>query len=101
MKLRKKKKFYSEYLSDLMYEISLDPYWREKLFNAPVGERFTFSADDLKRFDRELRIHILVNNLKFTVFNDGWTSDGFVVFGFSCVEFPKLATYSTNNPNII
>lgn len=101
MKLRVKKKFYNEYLDDLRFDVSLDEVWRKKLFNAPVGEKFTLSNEDLERLEQKLRTIIQVKDLNFTVFNDGWTDDGFVVFGFSCVEFPWLAVYSTNNPQII
>ncbi len=46
------------------------------------------------------RVSVSILGLDFVVFNDGWTADGFVVFGFACTQVPGLEYYSTNNPNV-
>ena len=101
MKRRRKKQLYNKYLSELIFDVSRDPVWRARLFSALAWETIPSSAEDLRRRSPGLQRIIRRYNLKFTVFNDGWTNEGFVVFGFSCVEFPYIDAYSTNNPNVI
>lgn len=101
MKRRVRKKLYKNHLYNLIYDVSLDAIWRERLFNAPSGERFLVAEGDLPRLSEELRNAVQQKSLNFTVFNDGRTEDGFVVFGFSCIEFPYIIAYSTNNPEVI
>jgi hypothetical protein len=83
-------------VSDLRFDLSLDPEWRRILFGATPHERIQIPTDHpaLSQRVRDLGLH-------FAAFNDGWTDDGFVVFGISSVEFPDVVTYTTNNPGII
>ena len=101
MKRRVRKKLYKNHLYNLIYDVSLDAIWRKQLFNAPVGKRFLVTEVVLPRLSEELRNAVQQKGLNFTVFNEGWTDDGFVVFGFSCIEFPYIIAYSTNNPEVI
>jgi len=85
-----------EQLNDLCFDISMSPHWRKTLFDAPVGKRLAIPNDDPELSDAA-REH----DLSFAVFNDGWTPDGFVVFGIGSIEFPHAVSYTTNNPDII
>lgn len=85
-----------EQVSDLRYDFSLDPKWRKQLFSAAVSQRFLLPADYFA-LSAEVRSY----DLKFAVFNDGWTADGYVVFGIESVDFPDIAAYSYNNPEIL
>jgi len=70
-------------VDDWRYTVSLDPEWRQRLFEAPMGQHFSLPADE------QLDFH-------FFAFSDGWTESGWVVFGFGCVEFPEIVLYSHN-----
>lgn len=83
-----------EQVCDLQYDLSLDPLWRKRLFDAPVFERFPL-AEDYFALSAESREH----GLKYCAFNDG--GEGFVVFGIQSIDFPDVVAYTTNNPAII
>ncbi|BDM78772.1 hypothetical protein [Acaryochloris marina] len=85
-----------EQVSDLRFDLSLDPYWRKTLFAAELFKRFTLPEDyfGISNRARDCGLH-------FAVFNDGYTECGFVVFGIESVDFPDVAMYTTNNPSII
>jgi hypothetical protein len=86
---------------DLVEGVSLDPTWRRRLFDAEVGRRFPLSEEDILRLPARLRGRIEADRLRFACFNEGWTEDGFVVFGIGSVEFPDIVAYSTSNPGIV
>lgn len=85
-----------EQLSDLRSDFSCDPKWRERLFSAAYSQRFLL-PNDYSALSAEIRSY----DLKFAVFNDGWTEDGYVVFGIESVEFPDIVLYTFNNPEVI
>jgi hypothetical protein len=82
-----------EQVSDLRFDLSLDPEWRRTLFAAEVHQRFELPAD-YGAIGADSREH----GLRYAVFNDGWTEDGSVVFGIESVDFPNVVMYTTNNP---
>lgn len=102
-RLQKKirKKLYEKHLSDLIFEISTHPDWRSRLFESPTFMKIDVTENDLHTLSEPLATVIRQHKLQFVVFNDGWTNEGFVVFGFNNSEFPKIEAYSTNNPDII
>jgi hypothetical protein len=69
--------------SEWLLSVSLDPEWRQRLFQAPVHQRFALPADEQ-------------HGLHYQAFSDERTDDGWVVFGVECVEFPDVVHYSTN-----
>ena len=85
-----------EQVSNLRYDFSLDPEWRKQIFAAPFGQRFPLPLDYFA-LSQEVRNH----NLQFSVFNDDWTNNGFIVFGIESVDFPDVQMYTFNNPEII
>lgn len=86
----------SEQVSDLKFDLSTDPEWRKILFDSqphithPIPNSYFGISDESRN-----------RNLHYHVFNDGYTDDGFIVFGIQSVEFPHIAAYTTNNPRII
>lgn len=85
-----------EQVSDLCYDLSLDPEWRKTLFDATDDKRFPIPDNYLPLSDR-----VRECGLRFAAFNDGWTECGFVVFGIESVDFPNIVMYTTNNPSIV
>jgi hypothetical protein len=85
-----------EQVSELRYDLSLDPHWRKILFDAPPFKRYPL-ADDYVALSLEVREY----GLKFAAFNDGWTENGFVVFGIESVDFPNVVMYTVNNPAVV
>ena len=83
-------------ISDLRFDLSLDPHWRKALFNAEPFKRFMLPEDypGVGSCVREC-------GLRFAVFNEGYTECGFVVFGIESVDFPDVVMYTTNNPTIL
>jgi hypothetical protein len=55
---------------DLVGDVSLDPTWRRRLFDAEVGQRFPFSETDILRLSPRLRARIQEDQLRFACFND-------------------------------
>ncbi|MEG3895670.1 MULTISPECIES: hypothetical protein [unclassified Microcoleus] len=86
----------SEQVSDLSYDLSLDPEWRKQLFVAPFEQRFPLPPDYFALSQEVRNLGLL-----FSVFNDGWTDNGFIVFGIESVDFPDVQMYTFNNPEII
>lgn len=83
-------------VSDLRFDLSLDPHWRKTLFSAEPFKRFTLPSDYFGIGNRAREC-----GLQFAVFSDGYTECGFIVFGIESVEFPDVVMYTTNNPAII
>jgi hypothetical protein len=81
-------------VSDLRFDLSLDPVWRKTLIAAAPKERYEIPPD-FQGTPETARAH----GLRFHVFNDGWTEDGLVVFGIESAEFPSVVMYTTNNPS--
>lgn len=85
-----------EQVSDLRSDFSCDPKWRKQLFSAAYSQRFLLPKDY-----SALSAEVQSYDLKFAVFNDGWTEDGYVVFGIESVDFPDIVEYTFNNPEVI
>ena len=85
-----------EQINDLRFDFSLDPDWRKKLFYADINQKFILPSNYFA-----LSQEVIECGLKFTVSNIGWTDNGFVIFQIESVDFPDLAMYTTNNPEII
>lgn len=90
----------SEHISDLMFDVSLDPKWRSKLLNATVQQRFELPEDYVASLDRSLSERVHGYGLRFAVFNDGFTDDGWFVIGIECTQFKDVVMFSTNNPAV-
>ena len=83
-------------VSELRFDVSLDPHWRKTLFEADSFKRFAIPQDYVG-----IRSEARECGLRFAAFNDGYTECGFVVFGIESVDFPDIVMYSTNNPAIL
>ena len=93
---KKLREIADEQVDNLRFDLSLDPEWRERLFNSPkdvkhpIEENFYGLSEESKRA-----------GLRFAAFNEGWTEDGYVVFGIMSIDFPDIIEYTTNNPEVI
>jgi hypothetical protein len=90
-----------EALDLLIFELGTDPEWRQRLFAAPQFAHVDVGTEYITRLDAQLGATVGSLGLRFFVFNDGYTEDGAVVFGFGAVEFPELTRYSTNWPHVL
>jgi lysophospholipase L1-like esterase len=70
-------------VSNLRYDISMDEKWRQRLFHAPVGQRFNIPVEN-------------EYGLTFATFNDGVTDDQQWVIGIESIDFPEVVEYTTN-----
>ncbi len=96
-----RRRLYEDSLDDLVFELSLDPLWRQQLFDSHQGKRFVLTDEELARLSTQLGERAHQFGLRFSVFNEGRTPDGNVVFGFESAEYPTIRTFSTNNPAVI
>lgn len=78
-------------MSDLRFDLSLDPEWRVRLFHADAYVRFDIPPDycGISDLARE-------HGLRFRAFLDGRTEDGVGVFGIESADFPSVVMYTTN-----
>jgi hypothetical protein len=81
-------------VGDLRFDLSMDAVWRRRLIESPAHERINVPAEFLGDAS-EARRH----GLRFRAFNDGWTTEGAVVFGIESVEFSTVVMYTTNSPH--
>jgi hypothetical protein len=51
-------------LYELVYEVSCDPHWRQRLFRSQVGEVIAFTHDELSAIDARIRAHADVYALR-------------------------------------
>ncbi|HZF48593.1 MAG TPA: hypothetical protein VE093_08095 [Polyangiaceae bacterium] len=89
---------YTTWIAELVADVSLDPLWRARVFNAPPRGAFDVAGDDIDRLGAALATAIRENALRFEVFHDGLGDGSAVVFGFRSLEFPDIEAYSTNYP---
>jgi hypothetical protein len=81
-------------VDDLRFDLSMDPVWRRRVIESPEQARLDL-PDELVDEASGARGH----GLRFRAFNDGWTTEGMVVFGIESVEFSTVVMYTTNAPD--
>lgn len=108
MKKRLRKKIHKRYLEDIVYEVSVSPFWRKKLFSNKQELILIeqFSTRDLSHY---LKKQVITYQLRYyfsVVLHDaakGWedwdTSQ--IYFKFVAVEFPDIQAFSANTPEVI
>jgi len=98
-------KIYRELIEDVALEISLDTYWRRKVFDLAFGQMLLISYLYFENIPKYVRAYIVSHRLEFYVYKvyDRNLSfdDGLIVFGFCSKEYPNVKCYSGNNPNVI
>jgi len=109
MRKRLRKKYHKRYLGDIVYEISISSYWRKRLFLS--SEYSVSNIDKENMYDlhnysknkvRSIRLKYYVSLVPFAD-TKGWGDwdDNLIYFKFQPVEFPRIISFSGNNPNVI
>lgn len=106
MKRRIRRKLHSNFLTDIVYEISVAPKWRADLFKIPLREKLNidrFSINGLSTYltkeirKKNLRYHVSVVPHLETKGRDDWDPT-LLYFKFEAQEFPSVASFSANPP---
>jgi hypothetical protein len=107
MRKRLRKKWHKEVLPDLV-DLSQRSFWRARLFQASLGESYPVDSDHLDGVPARLAGAICARHLRFEIAKvapeetEPWLSEGgLIVFRFRAREFPSVALYSGNNPEVI
>jgi hypothetical protein len=72
-----------EIVGDLLFDVSVDVEWRDRLFRSQPGQRFEVPRDN--EF-----------GLRFAAYLDGWTPDGMWVIGIESTDFPDVVMHTFN-----
>ena len=103
MNRRIKKKLHKKYLNDILCDISLDKFWRRRLFESEVGETFLISRKTIDELPLYLQNIFKKNNLKYLVrvLDDDSQKYGFdeglIIFEVSAADIRSLKAYSGNS----
>jgi hypothetical protein len=109
MKKRLRKKLHKIHLIDVVYNVSVSPIWREKLFKSVLYKKYIIDKKRNEGTSNRLK-KILVNaNLRYYVSiipheeAYGWHDwkSSHIYFKFESVEFPNIKDFSANNPEVI
>lgn len=102
---KKRKKIYEELIEDVALEISLDSYWRRKIFELAPNQKLLISYCCSETIPVYIRADIVRHKLEFYAYKMFGVQLGFdnglVVFGFCSKEYPNIKRYSGNNPNVV
>lgn len=98
------KEEYKYIISDVAMEISIDSYWRNKIFKLKEHEKLKIEYDDDK-IPSYVKKYILNNKLSFYVEIVSECEEdydkGLVIFKFTAAEYSDIYAFSGNNPDII
>ncbi len=109
MKKRIKLKLHKRYLIDVVYEVSVSSFWREKLFKSEINKKYTIDRFHIEDFYKETKNVVINYNLRYYVSiipqeeAYGWQDwdSSQVYFKFEAVRFPNIKDFSANNPKVI
>ena len=105
---RLRKKLHKYWLDYGVIDASVNPLWRKRLFESRPGDIFSISKDDTAGLHEEVANAIRRYDLKFSVRiavateSEPWLSEnGMVLFKFWAAEFPTVARFTGNNPDVV
>ena len=107
MNKRISKKLHKKYLNDGIYDVSLSPLWRKKLFDSNYGEKFIISFYNINEIPKYIKQPISKYRLKYFVYkteemlNQDFYYEGGVFFMFEAMKFKDISNYSFNNVKVI
>jgi len=97
-------RLYSEYIYDIVIEVSQSNYWRRLLFSSDYDQKFLINSDSEFHSPKFIRPVLLEHNLRFYVSKVSECpeefDEGLVIFKFEPLEFPEIIHYSGNNPDV-
>lgn len=101
MNRRIKRKIYKRDMCIVVYGISIDGFWRKRLFSSENDCNHLLNKSTANLPD-EVKNIIVKYNLKINVCKSKNTPDeSGVIFKFTSVEFDDIISYSENNPEVI
>lgn len=99
-----RKKLYQDLIDYVTLELSLDKYWRKKLFETPLNKDLKISFSEPEFLPEYIAEDIFKNGLEFYITRVDECSEyfdsGLEIFKCRSCEFPDIIAYSGNNPNI-
>ena len=102
------KKLHKKLLPDILYEVSMSPYWRKLLFESKPNEVLGISYCSYSALSNALKKALVKFQLEFSVSMvseneaEPWLNEnGNVIFKFWANTIPSLKMYSGNNRNHI
>lgn len=110
MNKRQRKKLHKIFLIDVVFAVSVSPYWRKKMFQSVKDKKYFINKYHNYAIEKPLNPIIHRYNLKYSVsiipyeeVVQVWEDFGSeqVYFKFESVEFPNLVDYSANNPDVL
>ena len=108
MKRRLRKRWHRRVLERRVIDLSTVSFWRARLFSAPLGQEFPLDAEHLEGVPDALARDVRRHRLRYQAARvlpeeaEPWLSEGgLVIFRFRAREFPAVAVYSGNNPDVL
>ena len=100
-----RRKYYMDYITDIMLDISQTSYWRSLLFNSKFNEKYFISKDLIDKIPDYVKKAFLEYDLKFYISKVTKCPDefdsGLVIFKLEAYEYPDITRYSGNNSDVI
>ena len=100
-----KKDIYIKCINDVALEISIDKYWRKKLFELENEDFLEISYEWPKTIPKYVKDIVVDNKLSICVkkSNDCKETfdEGLIVFEFWAKEYPEIRCYTGNNLSVI
>lgn len=101
MKKRLRKKLHKKYLYDVIYEISVSSYWREKIINLSPVESLVLNKKTVDYVPTYLSNVIRKYSLSYMISRLAHPN-GQIIFIFMAEAFPdQVYGCSYNNPNVV
>jgi hypothetical protein len=102
MKKRLRKKISKREMCVVIYGISIDGFWRKRLFDSPVCKKYPINIDNANILPEEVLNLLRRYRMSYNVWRAEKTPDNlYEIFEFQSEEFPTITDYSLNNPNVI
>lgn len=102
---KNRKRIYQDIIEDIALEISLDSYWRNKIFSLPVKERLEISYIRAQEIPKYIKKEMIGSKLVFWVEKVKYCNEDFndnlIIFKISSKEYPKIFRFTGNNPEVI
>lgn len=101
------KKLHKKYLVDIVFDISLSPLWRKRLFESNYGDKFIIGYQNLNEIPQYVKKPIARYKLKYFVYKTEEILDediyyeGGIFFKFESVKLKGIMNYSFNNTDVI
>lgn len=103
MKRRANKKLHTKYIADVVYEVSISPDWRKRLFDSEKDQSFLIDAttENLPTYLRKRIVgHHLRYDVKIVEARIELFDPSLIIFEFSPQGYPETKRYSANSSHV-